>query len=91
MIPVDGDAATDPREALDKAIYCIREGRWDARSLDGARTNALESIAWSLAGLLARQVAGEGMKAEEPESATETLSEALNRSGFVPLTSRDKS
>lgn len=42
----------DPQDALRRAVEAIEAGPWDPRSADGARQNALDSIAWSLIGLL---------------------------------------
>jgi hypothetical protein len=42
-------------EALRRALDALTDGSFDARSTDGAMVNALESIAWSLVGLLEAQ------------------------------------
>jgi hypothetical protein len=49
-------AATDPTEALRRAVRALEDGPADPRTLEGAKVNALESIAWSLVGLLGRQL-----------------------------------
>ncbi len=38
--------------ALERALAAMTAGRYENQSLEGARTNALESIAWSLMGIL---------------------------------------
>jgi hypothetical protein len=53
--------ATDPREALRRAVKSLEEGPADPRTIEGAKVNALESIAWSLIGLL-----GDRLHAERP-------------------------
>lgn len=42
----------EPREALRRAVKSLEEGPADPRTIEGAKVNALESIAWSLIGLL---------------------------------------
>jgi hypothetical protein len=49
-------APVSPDEALHRAVLALAQGHFDDRSLEGAKANALESIAWSLAGLLAEKV-----------------------------------
>ena len=44
--------ALDPRDALRRAVKSIEDGPADPRTVEGAKVNALESIAWSLIGLL---------------------------------------
>jgi hypothetical protein len=44
--------AADPREALRRAVKSLEDGPADPRTVEGAKVNALESIAWSLIGLL---------------------------------------
>jgi hypothetical protein len=46
-------ASVDPSEALRRAMHALQDGDWDRRTVEGARQNALTSIAWSLAGILA--------------------------------------
>lgn len=46
-------AAVDPKDALQQAVAALAKGRFDGKSADGVKANALESIAWSLAGILA--------------------------------------
>lgn len=45
-------SATEPREALRRAVKSLEDGPADPRTVEGAKVNALESIAWSLIGLL---------------------------------------
>lgn len=53
VIPdMDGPQVVDPYEALARALRALTPGQFDDRSLDGAKVNALVSIAWSLVGLL---------------------------------------
>lgn len=42
----------DPRDALRRAVKALEDGPADPRTIEGAKVNALESIAWSLIGLL---------------------------------------
>ena len=42
----------EPREALRRAVKSLEDGPADPRTVEGAKVNALESIAWSLVGLL---------------------------------------
>jgi len=44
--------ALEPREALRRAVRSLEDGPADPRTVEGAKVNALESIAWSLIGLL---------------------------------------
>jgi hypothetical protein len=44
--------ALEPREALRRAVKSLEDGAADPRTIEGAKVNALESIAWSLVGLL---------------------------------------
>lgn len=46
-------SSVDPAEALARATQALQDGDWDRRTVEGARQNALTSIAWSLAGILA--------------------------------------
>lgn len=46
----------EPREALRRAVRSLEEGPADPRTIEGAKVNALESIAWSLIGLLGERV-----------------------------------
>jgi hypothetical protein len=45
-------APDDASDALRQAISALETGHWDRRSQEGARLNALDSIAWSLIGIL---------------------------------------
>lgn len=75
-----------PAEALRLAVQALQAGRHDPRLPDGAQANALESIAWSLIGLLARDAAtAPGAEAAAATEAQRTLSEDLRRAGFVHL------
>ena len=51
----------EPREALRRAVKSLEDGPADPRTVEGAKVNALESIAWSLIGIL-----GDRMHAERP-------------------------
>lgn len=53
---MDTQPVVDPYEALARAVRAISPGQFDDRSLDGAKVNALVSIAWSLAGLLGEKL-----------------------------------
>jgi hypothetical protein len=48
--------ALEPREALRRAVKSLEDGPADPRTVEGAKVNALESIAWSLIGLLGERV-----------------------------------
>lgn len=39
-------------ESLRMALGALEHGHWDKRSQEGSRLNALDSIAWSLIGIL---------------------------------------
>ena len=81
----------DPHDALLHALKALTEGHFDSREAQGAQANALESIAWSLAGLLAERIetapvrpaamrsSGHGMTSDG------SLSNELLARGFVPL------
>ncbi|MEA3203697.1 MAG: hypothetical protein QOI63_1376 [Thermoplasmata archaeon] len=79
----------DPHEALLRALKALTEGHFDGREVQGAQANALESIAWSLAGLLAERVETApvrpaGMR-PPAHAASDSLSHELVARGFVPL------
>lgn len=65
-------SALEPREALRRAVQSLEAGAADPRTLDGAKVNALEAIAWSLIGILGDRVAAD--KAAPARSASESLS-----------------
>ena len=67
--------AADPSEALRRAMGSLRDGHFDGRHESGAKVNALESIAWSLIGLLGRELAA--------DRESESLSEAFQNSGMI--------
>ncbi|HUR61629.1 MAG TPA: hypothetical protein VM286_04620 [Candidatus Thermoplasmatota archaeon] len=83
----------DPQQALLRAVKALTEGHFDSRDPTGAQANALESIAWSLAGLLADRaetapvrpasIRPHGHGASTPSA--ESLSHELVARGFVPL------
>ncbi|MCA1810861.1 MAG: hypothetical protein LC623_02495 [Halobacteriales archaeon] len=82
----------DPHEALLRALRALTEGHFDPRETQGAQANALESIAWSLAGLLAERIETAPVRPASvrpaPHSASATsdsLSHELVARGFVPL------
>jgi hypothetical protein len=50
--PIPQAHALEPREALRRAVKSLEDGPADPRTVEGAKVNALESIAWSLIGLL---------------------------------------
>lgn len=53
---MDNQPVIDPYEALARAVRALNPGQFDDRSMDGAKVNALISIAWSLAGLLGEKL-----------------------------------
>jgi hypothetical protein len=89
---VGANRPVDPHEALLRAVKALTEGQFDGREVQGAQANALESIAWSLAGLLAERIEtapvrpASGRPAPHSPSATsDSLSHELVARGFVPL------
>ncbi len=66
----------NPRDALQRAVQSLMNGPGDPTSIEGAKVNALESIAWSLIGILSEQV-------DDP--ALEDLTDALQTYGFVTV------
>ena|ERR1051326_6498313 len=80
----------DPHEALLRALKALTEGHFDGREVQGAQANALESIAWSLAGLLADRVETAPVRPASSRpppvhGSDTTLSHELVARGFVPL------
>ena len=80
----------DPNEALQQALKALTDGHFDNRDIQGAQANALESIAWSLAGLLADRAETAPVRPSStrhaPASHTEeSLSQELVARGFLPL------
>lgn len=57
-------------DALRHAFQALTDGPADPRTVDGAQVNALQSIAWSLIGILAKDVDG---KIDADESMAELL------------------
>lgn len=69
-------AALEPREALRRAVQSLEAGAADPRTLDGAKVNALEAIAWSLIGILGDRVASDA--APRPRNtSSESLSSGI--------------
>lgn len=54
--PVPQTPALEPRDALRRAVKSLEDGPADPRTVEGAKVNALESIAWSLIGLLGDRI-----------------------------------
>jgi len=81
----------DPHDALLHALKALTDGHFDGREVQGAQANALESIAWSLAGLLADRVETAPVRPAssrpvvERHPSAESLSQELVARGFVPL------
>lgn len=73
-----GIAASD---ALTQAVAALVQGRHDARLADGAQANALESIAWSLIGILGAQAKA----SPEAAPAARSLSDELRSRGFLEI------
>lgn len=73
----------DAKEALERALRCLEDGDFDPRSVDGAKANALQSIAWSLIGLLREQ--REKQAEALGDAAQETLTQALQDAGLIEL------
>lgn len=64
-------------EALRRALRSMTDGPGDPTSIEGAKVNALESIAWSLMGLLTDKV-------QDPQALAD-LSVALERYGLLTV------
>lgn len=82
--------SVDPHEALLRALKALTDGHFDGREVQGAQANALESIAWSLAGLLAERVETApvrpaSLRHSHPPAPQGELSQELLARGFVPL------
>lgn len=67
-------------DALAQAVAALTQGAHDGRLPDGAQANALESIAWSLIGILKAQT-------DKPSasSPTRSLSDDLRQAGFLQI------
>lgn len=80
--PLEAQAFAVPaNDALAQALAALTAGRHDPRLADGAQANALESIAWSLIGILSKQTAS------TPQASTEerSLSDELRSRGFLQI------
>ena len=66
----------DPRVALERAHRALATGHFENASPEGAQANAWESIAWSLLGLLQRQIDGDG---------GEGLQAGLEKAGLIRM------
>lgn len=83
----------DPHQALLRAVAALTEGHFENRDVQSAQANALESIAWSLAGLLAERVETAPVRPPSVRAsghgttttAADSLSHELLARGFVPL------
>ena len=70
--------ALEPREALRRAVKALEDGPADPRTIEGAKVNALESIAWSLVGLLGDRLHVQERPAHgRPASSPDSLSGEL--------------
>jgi hypothetical protein len=67
----------EPREALRRAVKALEDGPADPRTVEGAKVNALESIAWSLIGLLGDRLHAERPAHARPTAAPDSLSGEL--------------
>jgi hypothetical protein len=75
----------DPREALRRAVKSLEDGPADPRTIEGAKVNALESIAWSLVGLLGDRLHAERPSHGRPHTSPDSLSgELRNILGLDP-------
>ncbi|MHB1261693.1 MAG: hypothetical protein ACYC2H_08245 [Thermoplasmatota archaeon] len=74
--PTAQASALEPREALRRAVKSLEDGPADPRTVEGAKVNALESIAWSLIGLL-----GDRVHAERPSHGRPAPASSDNLSG----------
>lgn len=66
----------DTEEALRHAIRALLDGPGDPRSVDGAKVNALQSIAWSLIGILAKDLE----LSDDPQG---TMADLVDRAGLL--------
>lgn len=66
----------DTEEALRNAVRALMDGPGDPRSVDGAKVNALQSIAWSLIGVLAKDT-------EMGEGEEEAMSDLVDRASLL--------
>lgn len=66
-------------QALARALAALQDGRHDPRIPEGAQANALESIAWSLIGILSQGTDA----APAANEAARSMSEELRRRGFL--------
>ncbi len=73
-----------PEQALRQALDALQGGRHDPRIPEGAQANALESIAWSLIGILAQ---GKSAAPAASEAAL-SMSEELRKAGFLQMGQR---
>lgn len=67
----------EPREALRRAVKSIEDGPADPRTVEGAKVNALESIAWSLVGLLGDRLHHERPATRPPSAGSGALTSEL--------------
>jgi hypothetical protein len=81
--PAQLPSGVSAAQALQLALGAMQEGRHDPRIADGAQANALESIAWSLIGLLSTKT--EPAPAEAPTKGKSSMSTELQRSGLLQL------
>jgi hypothetical protein len=72
----------DPREALRRAVKSLEDGPADPRTVEGAKVNALESIAWSLIGILGDRVHAERTSTGRPQPRGELTGELRNILGL---------
>lgn len=85
--PLEARAFAMPaNDALAQALAALTAGRHDPRLAEGAQANALESIAWSLIGILSAQTEG------TPQAPTEarSLSDELRSRGFLHIDPQPK-
>ncbi len=66
----------DTEEALRNAVRALMDGPGDPRSVDGAKVNALQSIAWSLIGVLAKD-------ADMSEDEDQAVSDLVDRASLL--------
>src|ERR1041385_3009851 len=70
----DAAPVHDPRDALRRAVKSLEDGPADPRTVEGAKVNALESIAWSLVGLLGDRLHAERPSHGRPHTSPDSLS-----------------
>ncbi|MEK6976324.1 MAG: hypothetical protein AABY18_08285 [Candidatus Thermoplasmatota archaeon] len=83
-LPASEQVPPSPKQALQNALQALSHGLHDSRLASGAQLNALESIAWSLIGILEKQVEAQAA-APDDGGGKATMSDELLRHGFLQI------